>query len=117
MIVLRTVLGAACALAVAACSGVPQSVRIYAAELPARADGQYALVSDDTVKKGLVTKDSELQCKIDLEDKKDESQSAACACAKSSGDWRTDCKGWLGSHTPAADAPPAPAPAPPAGNG
>ncbi len=90
------------------CSGVPESVKLYAADLPARADGQYALLEDDDVRKQLVLKDAELQCKIDTADDMPEEKSAACGCAKSAGDWRADCKGWLGNHTPAPPAPPAP---------
>ena len=94
-------------LLAAGCSSIPASVKLYAADLPLRADGQYALLSDDSVKKQLVMKDSELQCKIDIEEGKTEDTSAACKCTKSVGDWLVDCKPWLGDHTPAA-APAAP---------
>jgi hypothetical protein len=99
-------------LALAACSSVPESVRLYAADLPARADGQYVFVSDDDIKKQLVLKDSELQCKIDVADGTAEEKSPACQCTKSAGDWLVDCKAWLGTHTPK-PAPPAPTPASP----
>ena len=86
---------------VAACGGgVPQSIRELSAQLPARADGQDALL-EDGLRKQLVMKDSLLGCRIDLEDKKTESDSPACRCSKSaSADWKEDCKGWLGTHTP-----------------
>ena len=99
-------------LLVAGCSSVPASVKLYAAELPLRADGQYALLSDDSVKKQLVMKDSELKCKIDIEEGTAEDKSAACQCTKSVGDWLVDCKAWLGAHTPAAPAPSTPTPPP-----
>jgi hypothetical protein len=116
------------------CCHVPESIRVYAAGLPARADSQYALIDEDAIKKSLVLMDAMLACKIDEDDGKTEEQSPACQCAKSaSPDWVTDCKGWLGAHTPTAAAPaptaapapsaaptsgPAPAPAPaPAPNG
>src|SRR4051794_14195670 len=74
-----------CILAVAAvfasvtgCCHVPDSVRLYAADLPARADGQYALIEDDATKKSLVVKDAMLACKIDVDDGKTEEQSPAC---------------------------------------
>jgi hypothetical protein len=90
----------ATSIALAGCAKVPKSVREYAAALPGRADGQYATL-DDVIRKQLVTMDALLQCKIDVEDKKSESDSAACKCAKSSSaDWTSDCRGWLGSHTP-----------------
>jgi hypothetical protein len=97
-----------------ACGGVPLSVKAYAADLPARADGQYAFLDDDDVRKQLVLKDSLLQCKIDVEEGAEESKSAACRCSTSAGDWRADCKAWLGNHVPPAPAatPAAPAPAP-----
>lgn len=98
-----------CVLA-SACAGIPQSVRLYASNLPARADGQYALLSDADVKKQLVLNDSLLQCKIDTADGIDEAKSTACQCAESTGDWLTDCKPWLGAHTPAAPPPTPPAP-------
>jgi hypothetical protein len=88
------------ALLVAACASVPESVKLYAADLPARADGQYAFISDDDIKKQLVLKDSELQCKIDVADGKTDEKSPACLCTKSTGDWLVDCKTWLGEHTP-----------------
>ena len=89
------------ALVVSACGGaIPPSVREFSAELPARADGQYAVL-DDPIRKQLVMKDALLGCRIDLEDKKDESDSPACRCTKSaSADWKQDCKDWLGAHTP-----------------
>lgn len=93
-------------LSIAACSSVPESVKLYAADLPARADGQYVFVSDEDVKKQLVLKDSELQCKIDVAEGKTDEKSAACQCSKSTADWLVDCKPWLGDHTPK----PAPAP-------
>lgn len=97
----------------AGCGGVPDSVRVYAAELPARADGQYGLL-DEPIRKQLVMKDSLLQCKIDLEDGKKEEDSAACQCSKSSSaDWSADCKSWLGVHTPEPEPAEAPPPAPP----
>ena len=88
-----------CSLATAC--GVPTSIKLYAADLPSRADGQYALL-DESVKKQLVLKDSELQCAID-----GDAASAACKCSTSAGDWLADCKAWLGSHTPTAAEPPA----------
>jgi len=86
---------------IAACGGgIPQSIREISAQLPARADGQYAGL-DDSLRKQLVMKDSLLACRIDLEDKKTESESPACKCsASASADWKQDCKDWLGSHTP-----------------
>lgn len=106
----------ALAIAVVGCCKVPESVKLYAADLPARADGQYALIDDDSIKKSLVVKDAMLQCKIDVEGGSDET-SPACKCAKSSSpDWTVDCKAWLGDHTPKREqAAPAPATtAPPA---
>jgi hypothetical protein len=86
-------------IATTGCS-IPTSIRQYATELPARADGQYAVL-DEPLRKQLVMKDSELQCRIDLADGKTEADSGACRCAKSaSADWTQDCKGWLGPHTP-----------------
>jgi hypothetical protein len=107
-------------LVISGCGGaaVPQSVRDFAAELPARADGQYAPL-DDLVKKQLVLKDALLQCDLDQIDKKPEAESAACACARSSSDvWTSDCEGWLGQHVPAPATPEAgpdaaPTPVPP----
>jgi len=93
-------------LLVAGCGSIPASVKMYAAALPARADTQYAFVSDDAVKKQLVLKDSELQCKIDIEEGQTEEKSAACQCTKSNGDWLVDCKAWLGEHTPKPSTPP-----------
>ena len=90
------------------CAGLPPSIRQFAAELPARADGQYALL-DPLIRKQLVMKDALLQCRIDLEDGLTEQQAASCRCAESaSADWLADCHGWLGAHTPTAD-PPEPA--------
>lgn len=81
---------------VSACGGISPSIREYASELPSRAKGQYALIDDDDVRKQLVLKDSELQCRIDLDDKKSEAESSACSCAKSaSNDWKQDCNAWL----------------------
>ena len=111
--------------ALGGCCKVPDSIVTYAADLPARADGQYASITDDGVKKSLVVKDASLQCKIDAAEKPGEA-TPACQCAKSSSsDWTADCKAWLGDHTPkrpscpmvapaasAAPPPPAPAPAP-----
>jgi hypothetical protein len=101
------------------CGGsVPQSIRNFAIELKARADGQYAPL-DGLVKKQLVLKDAVLQCDIDQIDGKPEAESAACACARSSSeDWTADCKAWLGEHVPPAgeadaDTAPTPPPAPP----
>lgn len=92
---------------------VPASVKAWAADLPARADGQYALLGDDAVKKSLVTKDAFLQCKIDVSEETAEADSPACQCAKShSSDWISDCQKWLGTHTPQATPAPAPEPAP-----
>jgi hypothetical protein len=91
--------------AVAACSGVPMSVREYAASLPGRADGQYAPL-DAVIKKQLVVMDALLPCAIDVADKKSADESPACRCSKSSSaDWTADCKPWLGSHVPGADGP------------
>ena len=89
-------------LGAAACGGgIPPSIRELSAQLPARADGQYAVL-DEGLRKQLVMKDSLLGCRIDLEDKKAESDSPACRCSKSaSADWKHDCKDWLGTHTPA----------------
>lgn len=93
-------LAIAVALSAAACaSAIPGSVRQFANELPSRADGQYAAL-DEPLRKQLVLKDSELQCRIDLADSKSETESAACRCAKSASDWKQDCKDWLGAHTP-----------------
>lgn len=89
------------AVFIGACGHVPLSIKTYAAELPARADGQYAVL-DDTLKKQLVFKDAALQCAIDADDGKEQG-SAACKCTKSSSeDWVADCKGWLGEHAPQA---------------
>ncbi|MBX3190087.1 MAG: hypothetical protein KF819_23880 [Labilithrix sp.] len=88
------------ALLTASCGGIPPSVRQFATELPARADGQYALIPDDAVRKQLVMKDSALQCRIDQADGKTEVESGACKCMKSIADWKADCKDWLGAHTP-----------------
>src|SRR5882672_8087120 len=97
------VAAAVCAGVASACCHVPESVKLYAADLPARADGQYAMIDDDAMKKSLVTKDAMLACKIDVDEGKTEEESQACQCAKSSSpDWIADCKGWLGAHTPAA---------------
>jgi hypothetical protein len=82
-------------------SSIPKSVRTYAAELPARADGQYAAL-DDVLRKQLVMNDALLQCSIDVTDGQSESESAACRCSTSaSASWLDDCRAWLGSHTPA----------------
>ncbi|RYZ07787.1 MAG: hypothetical protein EOO73_10670 [Myxococcales bacterium] len=105
-------------LVVTGCGGsVPESIRALSSALPARADGQYAFIEDEDVKKQLILKDSLFQCKIDLEDQK--TDSAACRCSEAhSADWRADCKDWLGSHTPPPSAPspasPSPTPPPPA---
>lgn len=89
----------------------PASIKAWAADLPARADGQYALIGDDAVKKSLVTKDAFLQCKIDVSEETAEADSPACLCAKShSSDWISDCRKWLGTHTPQATPVPAPEP-------
>lgn len=106
-LLLKLIFGQAVTLCAIACSGIPESVRLYAADLPARADGQYALLSDDLVKKQLVMKDAELQCAIDAKDG-NEATAASCKCATSAGDWLVDCKGWLGNHTPVPAAAPAP---------
>jgi hypothetical protein len=82
-------------------SNIPKSVRTYAAELPARADGQYAAL-DDVLRKQLVMNDALLQCSIDVTDGQSESESAACRCSTSaSASWLDDCRAWLGNHTPA----------------
>ena len=87
-------------LTFAGCAGnIPESVKMLARELPARADGQYAPLGDD-VRKQLVMKDALLACKIDIAGGTEEIASDACKCAESSGDWRVDCKGWLGPHLP-----------------
>jgi hypothetical protein len=106
---------------VLACSSIPQSVREYAAALPARADGQYAVL-DAPIKKQLILMDALLPCAIDVADKMKLDESPACKCSKaSSADWTADCKAWLGGHAPVASGPdaapaPAPAPAPAAGS-
>lgn len=88
-------------LMVGGCYRIPASVRTFAGELPARADGQYATL-DEPVRKQLVMKDALLACRIDLEDGKKEAESAACRCSGStSEDWVADCRDWLGSHAPA----------------
>jgi hypothetical protein len=87
---------------VGACSSIPPSVREYAAALPGRADGQYAVL-DAPIKKQLVLMDALLPCAIDVADKKKVEESPACKCSKaSSADWTADCKAWLGSHAPVA---------------
>jgi hypothetical protein len=97
-----------------ACSNIPPSVREYATSLPARADGQYAVL-DAPIKKQLILMDALLPCAIDVADKKKADESPACRCSKaSSSDWTADCKAWLGSHVPV-DSRPAPAPAPDTG--
>jgi hypothetical protein len=102
-----------------ACSNIPASIREYAAALPARADGQYAVL-DTPIKKQLILMDALLPCAIDVADKKKIAESPACRCSKtSSADWTADCKAWLGSHVPAAsrpDAEAAPAADPGAGS-
>jgi hypothetical protein len=95
-------------LAGSACYKVPPAVNAYAADLPKRADGQYAAL-DPLIQKELVLKDAGLACSIDLVKDSDRSKSKACQCTSSSGDWLVDCKDWLGTHTPQAAAP-APAP-------
>lgn len=91
--------------AVSACSGVPMSVREYAASLPGRADGQYAPL-DAAIKKQLIVMDALLPCAIDVADKKSAEESPACRCSKSSSaDWTADCKAWLGNHVPGAEEP------------
>jgi hypothetical protein len=92
------------------CFHVPPSIKLYAAELPARADGQYAVL-DDVLKKQLVMKDALLQCAIDS-DEGSQKDSAACKCAESAAeDWVADCKAWLGPHAPQTQsAPPEPEP-------
>jgi hypothetical protein len=93
---------AALAASLTGCAGnIPKSVRTYAAELPARADGQYAAL-DDVLRKQLVMNDALLQCSIDVTDGQSESESAACRCSTSaSASWLDDCRAWLGNHTPA----------------
>lgn len=99
---------------VVACKSVPPSVREYAAALPGRADGQYAVL-DAPIKKQLILMDALLPCAIDVADKKKVEESPACKCSKaSSADWTTDCKAWLGSHALVASPPDA---APGAGSG
>jgi hypothetical protein len=100
---------------VTGCVSVPPSIRVLSSALPSRADGQYAFIEDDDIKKQLILKDSLFQCKIDVEDGTKES--AACRCSEAhSADWRADCKEWLGSHTPppatvpTTSAPPTPPP-------
>jgi hypothetical protein len=88
-----------------ACSSIPPSVREYAAALPGRADGQYAVL-DAPIKKQLILMDALLPCAIDVADKKKVDESPACKCSKaSSTDWTADCKAWLGSHAPVANRP------------
>jgi hypothetical protein len=106
----------AAAVLLAGCYRIPGSIRAYAAELPARADGQYAVL-DEPLQKQLVMKDALLQCRIDREDGESEADSMACRCATSASlSWLDDCGGWLGEHTPrpapAVDAPAAPGPVP-----
>jgi hypothetical protein len=97
--ILGTSLLASVVVALAGCQKVLPSVRTYA-DLPSRANGQYATL-DESIKKQLVMKDSELQCSIDAEDNVKKSSSAACKCSESaSSDWISDCSGWIGSHTP-----------------
>jgi hypothetical protein len=99
---------------VVACKSVPSSVREYAAALPGRADGQYAVL-DTPIKKQLILMDALLPCAIDVADKKKVEESPACKCSKaSSADWTADCKAWLGSHALVASPPDA---APGAGSG
>ena len=99
---------------VVACKSVPPSVREYAAALPARADGQYAVL-DTPIKKQLILMDALLPCAIDVADKKKLEESPACKCSKaSSADWTADCQAWLGSHAPVVNRPDA---APGAGAG
>lgn len=109
----RAVMGAlVLSAALGGCYKYPEGVKTYAATLRARADGQYALISDDAAKKSLVIQDASLQCKID-QDENAGDPSPACQCAKStSWDWTTDCKAWLGDHTPQKVTCPAPAAAP-----
>lgn len=80
--------------AATACAPViPQSVRMYAADLPKRANGQYLMLDQD-VRRQLVYKDATLPCAIDVADGVAERDSAACRCA-----WATveaDCAAWLG---------------------
>lgn len=99
---------ALCAAGLGAC-GIPASIKLYAADLPQRADGQYAFIDDEDVKKGLIRKDAQLQCRID----EDDAAAASCQCANgSSDDWRSDCKSWLGAHVPPAPATPTTEPTP-----
>jgi hypothetical protein len=99
---------------VCACKSIPPSVREYAAALPGRADGQYAVL-DTPIKKQLILMDALLPCAIDVADKKKAEESPACRCSKaSSADWTADCKAWLGGHAPVASHPDA---APTAGAG
>jgi hypothetical protein len=91
---------AAALLLAGGCYRIPKSVRTFAADLPTRADGQYAVL-EDPLKKQLVTKDALLQCRIDLEDGTTAADSAACRCSTSaSEDWVGDCRAWLGAHAP-----------------
>jgi hypothetical protein len=79
---------------------VPESIRVYAAELPARVDREYTLVSDEGMRASLVRKDAMLQCYIDVEEHVPERGSAACRCAHSAGKSLVECTAWLGAHTP-----------------
>lgn len=94
---------------------VPESIRVYAADLPARADGEYALVSDEGMRARLVRKDARLQCYIDVEEHVPERGSAACRCANSAGNSLVECTAWLGAHTPSDGRRPAEGPSIPNG--
>ena len=72
---------------------IPQSVRMFAADLTKRAAGQYLMLDGD-VRWQLVYKDATLPCAIDVADGVAEKDSDACRCA-----WATveaDCADWLG---------------------
>jgi hypothetical protein len=98
-----SVIGAAAfALCAFGCGGslIPPSIRAFAADLPARADGQYALL-DEPIRKQLVMKDALLQCSVDQSDGVKEADSPACQCSTSAHeDWAADCKAWLREHAP-----------------
>jgi hypothetical protein len=75
------------------CGAIPKSIRTFAAQLPSRAKGQYAVL-DEPLRKQLVLKDALLQCDIDKYDGKQE-DTPACKCATSSGTWTDDCKPYI----------------------
>jgi len=80
------------ALVLSSCAVVPQSVRMYAADISGRAHGQYTLMPDE-IREQLVRQDSLLQCALDRNDGLD-GVTPACQCAMGAGEWEADCGLW-----------------------